>query len=338
MNNYRKPLSFIVCLYLLLLTALAALPYWPASTWVIANLISFSPLWVYALPLLILTPLSLLSRQYRLVVALFGALLICVKLSGWVFNFNATPGISTSAEGLTVDGINNPLVIITANLGEGGKVERLNQLMVENNADLVALQETSVTQLTPLLNLSPLHSVCVEELCLLSHLNLKLVDSKSRVLLQNSGRFAMQVQVDLPSGAFDFYVLHLETPREGFETLIANRLTDWRKMVEVVDDLMAESWIASSLVAQGRNPIVAGDFNLPRLHPIYEKYWGWLTDSFHEAGNGLGYTKHTRLHGVQIDHILHSESWTAAKTWIGPSLGGDHLPVITVLSPSKNER
>ncbi|MEQ1637568.1 MAG: endonuclease/exonuclease/phosphatase family protein [Methylococcales bacterium] len=338
MNKYHKPLFYLVCFYGATLLAIASLPYWPAQAWVYANLISFSPLWLYALPLLMLAPLCLITRQPILIAVLIGAFMLCIKLSGWVFNVGAAPVVNSGLEEPTPTAdINDPLVVITANMGGNGKIEALNKLIVDNNADLIALQEISAVRLTPMLNLSPLNSVCIEGLCLLSHLELKLVDSKPRVLLGHSGRFVMQVKVGLPAGAFDFYVLHLNTPREGFEALIANPLKGWRKMADIVDAQMTESWVASSWAAQGQNAIVAGDFNLPMLNPIYEKYWHWLTDSFQEAGSGLGYTKHTRLHGIQIDHILHSQGWSAAKTWIGPSLGGDHLPVITILSPSMSD-
>jgi endonuclease/exonuclease/phosphatase (EEP) superfamily protein YafD len=322
-RHYRQLLIFLVSLYGLLLAGLLSLPYWPSLTWVFASLISFAPLWLYFLPLLVLAPLCLLTRQTMLLVVLLGVLLLLLKFSGWVFNLGAA-----------AQGSDDSLVVISANVGNVANVNVLNKLIVENNADLVALQEVPDGWLAPLLMLSPLNSVCVGELCLLSHLPLKLVESKSRALLRNWGHFAMQVEVGLPSAAFDFYVLHLETPREGFEALLANPLTGWSALSEVIDGLATESWIASNWIAQGRNPIAAGDFNLPRNNPIYEKYWRWLGDSFYESGTGFGYSKHTRLHGVQIDHILHSQAWTAQKTWVTPSLGGDHLPVITVLTPS----
>lgn len=321
-RDYRKSLSFLVGFYVLILAGFACLPYWPSSSWMLATLISFSPLWPYALPLFLLVPACFVTRQYGLIAALVFAVWLLIKISGAVFF--AADEVSDSSD---------PLVVITANMG-GGSIDALNKLIVENNADLIALQEVSEAWLAPLLNMSPLHAVCVGDLCLLSHLNLKLVDAKSRKLLQDSGQFALQVEVELPSGALDFYVVHLKSPRTGFQALMANPVKGWRKLREVTDEMVTESWIASSWVAQGRHSLVAGDFNLPKVNPMYQQYWHGFSDAFDEGGSGVGYSKYTRLHGIQIDHILHSQGWTAAKTWIGSSLGGDHHPVITILTPS----
>lgn len=333
-RKYPRRLFLLVLGCFLSLLALVLLPYWPRDTWAFAALFNFAPHWLFALPAFLLAPLCWLNRQYRLLVTLFVALLLCVKLSGWVFNLDAIQD-SNKPEALT---LSDPLVVIAANMGYAS-YDALNQLIVENNADIVALAETSAAQVAPLLKISPLNSVCAGNLCLLSHLNLKLITSKTRSFLNYPGAFVMQVEVGLPASesqttfkTFDFFVIHLLTPRDGFEALIANPLKGWGTLFDTIDMLVTESWIASNFVLQGRNPIAAGDFNLPRNNPIFAKYWGFLNDSFQESGNGLGYSKHTRWHGVQIDHILYKQGWRSQKTWTVPPLGGDHSPVISVLN------
>lgn len=276
-----------------------------------------------------------MARRYGLVAILLLSLGLCLKFSGWVFNIApAEAGWSASDPRLSSE----PLVVLTANMGYAN-YELLNQLIVENNVDLIALQESSAELIAPLLSMSPLNSVCSDGLCLLSHLNLKLIAAKDRTFLQGLGVFVMQVEVSLPPSdasplfkTFDFYVIHLDTPRKGFEAVLAHPFSGWHTLKDRIDRVITESWIASNWVAKGRNPIVAGDFNLPRNNPIFAKYWDWMNDSFQESGNGFGYSKHTHWHSVQIDHILYSQGWRTQKTWIGTALAGDHAPVLSILT------
>jgi endonuclease/exonuclease/phosphatase (EEP) superfamily protein YafD len=74
-----------------------------------------------------------------------------------------------------------------------------------------------------------------------------------------------------------------------------------------------------------------GDFNLPVESAIYRANWAGFTNAFSQQGLGFGYTKHTRWHGIRIDHVLARSGWDIERAWVGPSAGGDHLPVIVEL-------
>ena len=74
-----------------------------------------------------------------------------------------------------------------------------------------------------------------------------------------------------------------------------------------------------------------GDFNLPVESAIYRRSWGSFHNALSETGLGLVPTKHTRWHGVRIDHVLAGPGWQAIRAWVGPGLGGDHRPVIADL-------
>lgn len=78
--------------------------------------------------------------------------------------------------------------------------------------------------------------------------------------------------------------------------------------------------------------IVAGDFNLPVESRIFRRYWSGYSDSFERAGLGLGTTFHDQVYMFRIDHILTRGGVTAVRSWVGPDLGSDHLPVIADLS------
>jgi endonuclease/exonuclease/phosphatase family metal-dependent hydrolase len=129
-------------------------------------------------------------------------------------------------------------------------------------------------------------------------------------------------------------IVHLATPRHVldhfFDVSAIPTLGDTvRRNIDLRDreSAAARDWIGGPDVAD----IVAGDFNLPVESAIYRRHWGDFTNAFWHAGWGLGRTKHTRLIGVRIDHILLGDRLHARRTWVGPALGSDHRPVIAEL-------
>jgi hypothetical protein len=81
--------------------------------------------------------------------------------------------------------------------------------------------------------------------------------------------------------------------------------------------------------------VIAGDFNTPVESASYRNYWGNYQNALSSVGTGLRHTKHTRLHGIRIDHVLADGSWRLDSAIVGPDLGGDHRPVIVELSLAK---
>jgi endonuclease/exonuclease/phosphatase (EEP) superfamily protein YafD len=82
--------------------------------------------------------------------------------------------------------------------------------------------------------------------------------------------------------------------------------------------------------------LLAGDFNMPVESRIYRQAWGSFRNAFDEAGIGWGQTKQTRWFGTRIDHILYSSHWRCRKSWVGPSMGSDHRPMIADLEWSQS--
>jgi vancomycin resistance protein VanJ len=84
--------------------------------------------------------------------------------------------------------------------------------------------------------------------------------------------------------------------------------------------------------------IVGGDFNTSDQTAIYHMLTTYMTDSFREAGIGLGTswpvsTARTDIPSllpplIRIDYIWHSETLAAQAAWQGPRLGSDHLPLV----------
>jgi endonuclease/exonuclease/phosphatase (EEP) superfamily protein YafD len=127
--------------------------------------------------------------------------------------------------------------------------------------------------------------------------------------------------------------LHLATPRHALETQRAP-ITNYRRFLRLHESQAIESMLASELLpAQDRGmAIVGGDLNLTQQSRIYRQFWSDWQNSFSDAGSGLGRTKHTRLLGVRIDHILVGEALVALGSEVLPPMGGDHSPVVSVIS------
>ena len=74
--------------------------------------------------------------------------------------------------------------------------------------------------------------------------------------------------------------------------------------------------------------LLCGDFNeLPNSY-LYRQIAGVLDDSFMEAGLGLGSTLPSRLPGLRIDYVFHSEGIRAVSHNVVDVALSDHYPVL----------
>jgi len=85
--------------------------------------------------------------------------------------------------------------------------------------------------------------------------------------------------------------------------------------------------------------LVAGDLNTMPFQPNVKRLQSILTDSFVEAGSGLGYTfpadgsayNLPSIPFMRIDYIFHNQAWQAASTHVGVIHGSDHSYVLSDL-------
>jgi endonuclease/exonuclease/phosphatase (EEP) superfamily protein YafD len=142
--------------------------------------------------------------------------------------------------------------------------------------------------------------------------------------------YVVRYRLDTPSGVVGVVNLHLETPRKGFEALMAGDVERLRLNTGLRD---IESLLARRFVDAGHEPtIVAGDFNTPVESRIFQDHWGSLTDAFSRVGTGFGMTKYNGWIRVRIDHVLADDAWwRVAGARVGSDLGSDHRPLIADL-------
>ncbi len=93
-------------------------------------------------------------------------------------------------------------------------------------------------------------------------------------------------------------------------------------------------------INQATGPLlVMGDFNTMPFQPNVGRVAALLTDSFVEAGSGLGYTfpadgrayNLPSIPFMRIDYIFHNAAWRAEENWVGTIDGSDHRYVVADL-------
>ena len=328
---FRLALAWAAWGYLLSVILFWAFMFWAGDRWWGATLVLFGPRWLCLLPLTLLVPLALIFRRRSLWPLLAAAVMALGPLGGFCI-----PWASFFAHG-------SPTIrVLTCNTkGRGDHNERLDALIRESNADIVALQgcwdEFHVQW--P----EAWHVLRHGELLVASRFPLQEVTATSHVRTGHSQprENLLSCIVTLPEGELRFATVHLQSPHFGIARLL-DRNTGIRPsrsdlITKEIDARWHESGeVTAQLAADGWPDVVVGDLNLPVESPIYRTYWSSWSDAFSAAGWGFGGTEWPQgtagiRFGIRIDHILSSYRWRPKRCWLGPDVGSDHLPLVADL-------
>ncbi len=315
------------------------------DSWWIATVMLFGPRWVIALPLVVLAPAALVSHRKLLWPMAAIALIITILVIGFSLPIRRLLGNGS---------VPYDLRVLSYNIG-GGHVDptELKILLDEIQPDIAALQECRLTEKNTAL-FSGWHIHLERGLCLASKFPILKVESRDRSDIYHLGGSGAMVryQIEWPHQTLYVVNLHLETPREGIQTMIhqlrryahllrrrpfegikammndgfqeSSRIIDAENFLRAFESKKAREW-----VDQTPNPIlIMGDFNTPVDSVIYNTYWSDFANAFSEAGLGFGRTKRTGWFGIRIDHVLAGSEWEYQRAWIGPHLDTDHRPMI----------
>lgn len=319
---------FFTCLsfaYLFGLIALCNTVLWPTRFWWIANLVSIAPLGFLYVPAAAgLIYGALLKHKIIIVLNSLSVLVIFFGLMGW--NVPASTWFQSKQP--------KNLTVLTVNLGEKARMSSFREYIRLVEPDVILLQESGdwVMKFFKKMPQGQWDTYFHDGFGLISRY--KIIDTNvlKGKKLNASGTFMVEYLLEGPHGPFHLFNVHLETPRKGLEPLIIDGPGAYPEMIKVTDTQKNESYRASTAVVKKKNAVVAGDFNLVALNPIFQSYWSKYQDAFSKAGWGFGYTKHTGWHGARIDHILTDRSWQALEVGTGPDLGGDHRPIYARLA------
>jgi vancomycin resistance protein VanJ len=300
------------------------------------------------LPLPVILAIALFTRRREIWVGFGAGLALGVCLYGGLFLPPAPKGDTSSAM-LTVMSYNM--------LGPSENPEGVVATIRSANADVVALQE----------------------------LNPPAADAIRRELTGEYPYQALDPQVGVTgSGVISRYPLHptgetlpgewIGTPQVlvlDFDRTTVTLLhshtfaTNWGRGRDLPSAPARIEWSVRERERQARaivdfvavhpGPFIAlADLNAGDQSTAYALVVDVLTDSWREAGWGLGHTfpgaaspgsSRTTIAGiavpmwlVRIDYIFHSDHWRAVSAWIGPWDGvSDHRPVVAKLILTKGE-
>lgn len=312
-------------MYIAAIFAMLLSPLWPPPLWWLANFLQIIPLWGFGIPLLVFGVWMISSRDAKAV----GVVLLAVAL--WVFGIM---GMEVPAPRF-VDGMpEHEVRVMTLNLGEGVDPEILADYWVMVRPDIIVFQEVDSRIEPGLRRALPgegWHTHFQGHLGIASRYPILSAEMKDRRVLNGWGGIVSGYVLQAPFADVNVFAVHLETPRDGIEAMMHQRMGGVREMQKVTALQEAEARIASQWAASFSPTIVAGDFNMLDRNPIYQVYWGKFHNAFAKAGWGFGYTKFTDWFGARIDHVLYDTSWQVAEAWTGPDVGGDHRPLMAVL-------
>lgn len=232
------------------------------------------------------------------------------------------------------------LTVMTYNVGDGlAEPQRLVEMLRDSPADIVGLQELSPEQgeaisaaLGDIYPHQVLHATGIPGKGVLS----RYVLHETTQLELHPNRPDLQAVVETPDGVLTVLVAHPPPPRFGRNRAQRDALSN-AQIAQIAD------------AASGGHPVVLlTDFNRLVWQAAYRQLRGaGLLDAYGTVGRGLGFTLPTRLSHLayrghplgdlplppmlRVDYVWHSAHFRAINSWLGPSAGSDHLPVLAEL-------
>ena len=329
-RSLRRPMEILAWGYLVA-TILVALTMWTlGDRWWPATILVFMGRWVLLLPLAALVPAALALRRRLLVPLAVGALVTVGPIMGARTGWRRLLAVP---EGM-------PLRVVTFNV-DGGQVmtTQLPLLLEAWHPDVVLFQECGQELAATTEQMVGWHAHHDGTLCMLSRFPIASAEPMDRAALEQvkqggagigGAGYVVRYTLTTPGGIIGVVNLHLETPRKGFEGLMAGDVErlELNTVLRDIESNRARRWVDGT-----RGPtIVAGDFNTPVESRIFQQHWGDFVDAFSEVGSGLGATKYNGWIRIRIDHVLADRAWwRVVQARVGDDLGSDHRPLVVDL-------
>ncbi len=289
--------------------------------WWFATVLLYGPRWIYALPMAFFLPAAFLWHRRLLWLLGFYTVIIVLPIMG----LNVPMGVFTrTAESATFR-------VLTYNIQRWSvTAEEFSELLKEVNPDFAAVQECAPSRwiLPPQWHVKRSRTSLVVS----RYPIVKFEISKRRHDV--NGIYCV---IDTPSGLIGFFCVDLLTPRRALSRLLDEKKVFDLSQTDYAQRRIAQRWHESEglarLVKAYTGPIlIAGDFNLTVDSNIYRDLWSDYQNAYGETGFGFGYTKRTKInifrYNSRIDHILSSPELRPVRSWTGPDMGSDHLPLI----------
>ncbi len=332
---FTRLISMLTGAYGLVMTLLLLVRSLVGESWMLVALFN-SFVHVLLLPALVLLPVCLLLRRWRLALLLMSPAAAFVILYG-IFFTERTPDVPPDAPKFS---------LLTFNMhAESLHLDPMVAIIREADADIIALQELSVSaaerftlefgDVYPYRALHPTESSFLGQ-GVMSRYPIT-ADVYWHIYLGHQ-----RVALDMNGTTLTLYNTHPVHPFvDGFNTELR---------YEEVGEVLAQAADDSGAV------ILAGDFNTTDQSDDYRRITALYTDSFREAGSGFGFTFPDFGHANSIpkripvrylplprlsrlDYVFHNEHLRAVEAQVWPTSGGsDHRPFrvqLALVSPSQ---
>jgi endonuclease/exonuclease/phosphatase (EEP) superfamily protein YafD len=321
-----------------LVLTLAALEWWGERNWLLGVLL-YAPPQMLLLPLLALTPASLLFR-WRLVGWHLAA--VALLLFGFMtFRWSRIPPVGAAA-----------ITAVTFNAGESNRPQFL-EFLGREKPDLVLLQDVGGRSAVMAAQLPGTFSASLGQFCFISKFPLGK-PAFVEAVKANGQPVAARCEAVINGRPTALYSVHLPTPRRELSRFLGGR--------RILGDLVGRphrepgfgnyrDWLAARIelaralarvFAEEPLPlIIGGDFNTPDHGYIYRLFAGQMTDAFTHAGRGWGLTFPGSTHNplsfygpwLRLDYFFVGHGWKAVECRPEPGRKSQHKAVLARFEP-----
>ena len=325
-----RPLVLINAAYALALLVLSVSNAAGPELWWVGSLNLYLPQWLWALPGVLLLPLTFRVDRKLALVPLLALVWVFGPLMGFGLHWPVSPDAPD-----TGGGTGARLRVMTYNVKWG---ERDAAAIVADihtfHPDLVQFQDSQEVMNgevgTALAGWNVRRS---GQYLVASRLPLPELESRD-FSFAGSDHHCVRYLLHLGAADVAVYDVHLLSPRGGLESV---RHRDVGGLVGNAGDRLEEAaHLAAYVRAEPGPTLLTGDLNAPVQSLVCRRLFdAGLRDAFSEAGSGYGYSygafTGVRIPYVRIDHVLVSRQWQVRHCWVGNAQGSDHRPVIADL-------
>jgi hypothetical protein len=223
--------------------------------------------------------------------------------------------------------------LVSANIGEGVELDRLEYLIKYYKPDAFVFQEAQ--------NLSGFEAFrgypfkdCSGNLCFISKHEFEVVNFLERSMFNGYGHWAAFYKVKINDSEANIANVHLPTVRRVF--------SNFRNFDDIHSNRVISASILSEWASLKENVIIAGDFNMTVTDNLYQRNFTAYQNAISDFGMGFNNTfdyiyRGFSIPGVRVDHILFSGEFAIEQANVLGSIGGDHRPVLSKFTLSNSE-
>lgn len=320
LNVFRMFFRAMTGAYALNILVYLVAKFFIGEDWIIVAFLS-TFIQLLILPTFVLLPLCLLIREWRLSAMLVPGILFFALIWGGLFLPN---------EPIVPQANEQSLQVFTYNMRSDVRdPQTFLSLIRQVNADIVALQEVGIPQaeaieanlsdIYPYMALHPQFDSTQGQGILSRYPITEDFYWQYDFLPNKLGHQRVEISLSEMT-SITIYNVHPTHP--GMQGSAFNTSYRFRELQDILSRMENEEGYL----------LLLGDFNMPDLSPDYAAITAQYSDSFREAGQGLGWTfpalKPPLFAVLRIDYLFHNEGIRVRSAELWDDGGSDHHPIL----------